>query len=98
MIVSFRDGWLGDFFIEDLRSKKIPSDLVSLLFRKIHMIDDATTDQDLRVPLSNHFERLKGSLSGLHSIRVNRQWRLIFEWDARHGEARGIYLDNHSYL
>jgi proteic killer suppression protein len=49
MIVSFRGGWLRDFFVEDVRSKKIPSDLESRLFRKIQMIDDATTDQDSRI-------------------------------------------------
>ena len=27
MIVSFRDDWLRDFFVGDMRSKKIPSDL-----------------------------------------------------------------------
>ena len=35
MIENFRDGWLRDFFIEKLRSKKIPSNLESRLFRKI---------------------------------------------------------------
>jgi toxin HigB-1 len=49
MIVSFRDDWLRDFFVEDVPSKKIPSDLESRLFRRIQMIDDATSDQDLRV-------------------------------------------------
>ena len=97
MIVSFRDGWLRDFFVEDVRSKKIPSDLESRLFRKIQMIDDATTDQDLRVPPSNHFEKLRGDLEGFHSIRVNKQWRLIFQWDGGRGEATGVYLDDHSY-
>jgi proteic killer suppression protein len=97
MIVSFRDGWLRDFFVEDVRSKKIPPDLEARLFRRIQMIDDATTDQDLRVPPSNHFEKLSGNLEGLHSIRVNRQWRLVFRWDAGRGEATGLYLDNHSY-
>lgn len=61
------------------------------------MVDDATTDQDLRVPPSNHFEKLRGNLAGFHSIRVNRQWRLIFRWDSRLGEASEIYLDDHSY-
>jgi proteic killer suppression protein len=97
MIVSFRDDWLRDFFVEDVRAKKIPSDLESRLFRKIQMIDDATTDQDLRAPPSNHFERLHGSLADFHSIRVNKQWRLIFQWDGRRGEATGVYLDDHSY-
>jgi proteic killer suppression protein len=97
MILGFRDGWLRDFFVEDVRSKKIPPDLESRLFRKIQMIDDAATDQDLRVPLSNHFEKLRGNLEGFHSIRVNRQWRLIFRWDGGRGEATGVYLDAHTY-
>jgi proteic killer suppression protein len=98
MIVSFRDDWLRDFFVEDIRSKKIPSDLESRLFRKIQMIDDATVDQDLRVPPSNHFEKLRGNLEGYHSIRVNKQWRLIFQWNGDRGEATRVYLDNHKYV
>ena len=97
MIVSFRDDWLRNFFVADVRSKRIPPDLQSRLFRKIQMIDDATTDQDLRVPPSNYFEKLRGNLTGLHSIRVNRQWRLVFRWDSGRGEATDVYLDDHSY-
>jgi toxin HigB-1 len=98
MIESFRDDWLRDFFVEDLRSKKIPSDLENRLFRRIQMIDDATTDQDLRMPPGNHFEKLHGNLRGFYSVRVNRQWRLIFRWDGGRGEATDVYLDDHSYL
>ena len=97
MISSFRDDWLRAFFVDDVRSRNIPPDLESRLFRKLQMIDDATTDLDLRVPPSNHFEKLRGKLEGLHSIRVNKQWRLIFRWDGRRGEASGVYLDDHSY-
>jgi len=97
MIVSFRDGWLRDFFIDEVRSKRIPADLQDRLFRKLQMIDDAVTDQDLRVPPSNHFEKLKGNLDGYHCIRVNRQWRLVFRWNGSTGEANEIYLDDHSY-
>jgi toxin HigB-1 len=98
MILSFRDAWLRDFFVEDVRSKNIPSDLESRLFRKIQMMDDAMTDRDLRVPPSNHFEKLRGKLGGFHSIRVSKQWRLVFQWDGDRGEATGVYLDDHSYL
>lgn len=97
MIVSFRDEWLRAFFVEDVRSRNIPSDIQSRLFRKLQMIDDATSDKDLRVLPSNHFERLRGNLAASHSIRVNRQWRLIFRWDGSRGEASDLYLDNHSY-
>ncbi|MBM3544154.1 MAG: type II toxin-antitoxin system RelE/ParE family toxin [Alphaproteobacteria bacterium] len=97
MIISFRDEWLRAFFMDDVRSRKIPLDLENRLFRKLQMLDDAISDQDLRVPPSNHFEKLSGKLKGLHSIRVNRQWRLVFRWDGKSGEAAGVYLDDHSY-
>lgn len=97
MIVGFRDEWLRAFFVDDVHSRNIPADLESRLFRKLQMIDDAVTDQDLRVPPSNHFEKLKGNLDGFHSIRLNRQWRLVFRWDGNRGEASGLYLDDHSY-
>jgi proteic killer suppression protein len=97
MIVSFRDEWLRAFFVDDRKARAIPTDLEDRLFRRLQMLDDATSDKDLRVPPSNHFEKLKGSLAGLHSIRVNQQWRLIFRWDGGRGEAADVYLDNHSY-
>jgi proteic killer suppression protein len=97
MIESFRDDWLRAFFVEDSRSRHTPADLESRLFRKLQMIDDATADQDLRVPPSNRFEKLRGNLAGFHSIRVNKQWRLVFRWDGGRGEAEGVYLDDHSY-
>jgi proteic killer suppression protein len=96
MIVSFRDEWLRAFFVEDTRSRSIPPDLANRLFRKLQMIDDATTDEDLRVPPSNHFEKLRGNLEGFHSIRVSGQWRLVFRWNGNRGEADGVYLDDHS--
>jgi proteic killer suppression protein len=97
MILSFRDEWLRAFFVEDRQSRRIPPDLESRLFRRLQMIDDATCDQDLRVPPSNRFEKLRGNLAGFHSVRVNDQWRLVFRWDGSRGEAGGIYLDDHSY-
>lgn len=95
MIASFRDEWLQAFFRDDKPAKRIPGEIRDRLFRKLQILDDATTDADLRVPPSNHFEKLKGTLEGWRCIRVNDQWRLVFEWKA--GEARSIYLDDHSY-
>jgi toxin HigB-1 len=97
MIESFRDDWLSDFFRRDIHSKKIPADVEDRLFRKIQMIDDAMGSDDLRAPPSNHFEKLQGKLAAFHSIRVNKQSRLIFRWDDLRGEASDLRLDNHSY-
>lgn len=97
MIVSFRDQWLLKFYADDQRDRRIPPMLEERLFRKLQLIDDAAGDADLRIPPSNHFERLHGNLDGWHSIRVNQQWRLIFRWDAGRAEAFDVYLDDHSY-
>ncbi|SFK71253.1 proteic killer suppression protein [Mesorhizobium albiziae] len=97
MIENFRDSWLREFFVNDRHSKRVPSDIEARLFRKLQLIDDAVSDLDLRSPPSNHFEKLVGHLSGWHSIRVNQQWRLVFEWDSARGVAKDVYLDNHSY-
>jgi proteic killer suppression protein len=97
VIVSFRDEWLRAFFVRDKGSRHVPPDVEGRLFRKLQMLDDAINDQDLRVPPSNHFEKPRGNLAGLHSVRINNRWRLVFRWDGARGEAEGVYLDGHSY-
>ena len=56
--------------------------MISLLFafRKLRMISGSTTINDLRVPPANRLEVLRGGRKGQHSIRVNDQWRICFEW------------------
>jgi proteic killer suppression protein len=97
MIKSFRDGWLEEFYCSDRNNKKIPADLKQRLFRKLQMLDDAVSEQDLRSPPSNHLEKLKGNLQGKYSIRINDQFRLIFIWQEDTAQILEIYLDNHSY-
>ena len=45
------------------------------------MLNNATNLTDLRVPPSNRLEALSGDRRGQHSIRINDQWRICFEWD-----------------
>ncbi|MBZ9729493.1 type II toxin-antitoxin system RelE/ParE family toxin [Salegentibacter sp. JZCK2] len=33
------------------------------------------------MPPANHLEKLSGSLEGFYSIRINKQWRIIFKWE-----------------
>jgi proteic killer suppression protein len=48
--------------------------------RKLDMMDYAEELADLASPPGNRLEALKGSLAGLHSIRINDQWRIVFRW------------------
>lgn len=95
MIKTFKDSWLEGFFTEDKKHRSIPADIEKRLFRRLQMLDDAINENDLRTPPSNHLEKLSGNLEGCHSIRVNRQYRLIFKWTDE--GASDVYLDNHSY-
>lgn len=63
-----------------LQSKKMPLSIQKVARRKLRMINSAENN-DLRIPPANHLEKLSGSLDGFYSIRINRQWRIIFKWD-----------------
>jgi len=45
------------------------------------MLDAAARLDDLRVPLGNRLERLRGDRSG--QIRINDRWRICFRWQGR---------------
>ncbi|QGA58219.1 type II toxin-antitoxin system RelE/ParE family toxin [Brucella sp. 2280] len=60
--------------------KGFPSDLVRVSVRKLTMLDNAVTLDDLRSPPGNRLEALKGDRQGQHSIRINDQWRICFVW------------------
>ncbi|WP_448218123.1 type II toxin-antitoxin system RelE/ParE family toxin [Endozoicomonas sp. 2B-B] len=95
MSVEFRDKWLESFYEDDRQDKRIPKKLESALFRKIQILDGACKESDLRIPPGNRFEHLTNNLSEWCSIRVNRQYRLVFKWID--GVAVDTYLDPHMY-
>lgn len=63
-----------------IRSKKLPSEIQNVARRKLRMINNAQDVYDLRIPPANRLEKLKGDLKEYHSIRINNQWRIIFQW------------------
>ncbi len=48
--------------------------------RKLQMVAAAKELRDLRAPPGNRLEALQGDRGGQHSIRINEQWRICFEW------------------
>ena len=61
-----------------------------LALRKLRMLNRATILNDLRVPPGNRLEALRGNRKGQHSIRINDQWRICFEW--RKGDAYNVEI------
>ena len=64
-----------------IRGKKIPIEIQNIGRRKLRMLNNSIDIGDLRVPPSNRLEKLSGKLQEFYSIRINKQWRIIFLWD-----------------
>lgn len=75
-------------------SKKLPADIQGTVRRKLRMLNNAATLNDLRVPPANRLEALKGRRAGQYSIRINKQWRLCFIWSGGHADEVEI-VDYH---
>ncbi|PJZ25543.1 plasmid maintenance system killer [Leptospira hartskeerlii] len=61
-------------------SKKLPNQIQPIAYRKLVMIARSKQIEDLKIPPSNHLERLSGERAGQYSIRINNQWRICFKW------------------
>lgn len=64
-----------------IRVKKMPVEIQNVGRRKLRMINNSKDIIDLRVPPSNRLEKLSGNLKDFYSIRINKQWRIIFKWN-----------------
>lgn len=93
MIESFGDQETEDIY-NGKRSKRALKRLCSSLwrvaYRKLAMLNNANRLEDLKVPPSNHLEKLRGTLKSYYSIRINDQWRVIFHWDRE--EAKDVKI------
>lgn len=59
-------------------SRRLPTDIQRTALHKLIYMDKAQTLNDLRIPPSNHLERLHGDREGQYSIMVNKQFRICF--------------------
>ena len=92
MIQSFADKQTEELFVL-AKTRRYPGDIVTRARRKLRLIDAAGELDDLRVPPGNRLEALEGDRAGQHSIRINRQWRICFEW--QDGDAYNVEINNH---
>ncbi len=89
MILSFGDKdtesiWNG------IRVRNLPLEIQTIGRRKLRMLNNSQSLNDLRIPPSNRLEKLSGKLSDYYSIRINDQWRIIFRWTE--GQSEGVKI------
>lgn len=75
---------------QGVQSRKFPATIQDRALLKLRWIDEAKNVQDLRVPPSNNLEALKGDRKGQMSIRINKQWRICFEF--QNGDAYEVEI------
>ena len=89
MIKSFKDRETQQLFTRQ-RSRRLPSDIQQVALRKLRMLNNAHTLNDLQVPPATRLEKLAGDRAGQYSIRINDRWRVCFSW--RDGDAYDVEI------
>ena len=89
MIISFGSKetekiWNGE------RVTKLPLEIQVIGRRKLRMLNNSQNIADLRTPPANRLEKLSGKLKDFYSIRINDQWRIIFQWN--NGQASEVEI------
>jgi len=94
VIASFADAATEDIFNgrNTKAARRVPQDLWNIAARKLSALDYATELGDLSSP-GNNLEKLKGALSGKYSIRINNQFRIVF--DFARGEASNVAITDY---
>lgn len=93
MIRSFANQGTEDIFDgknSKTARKLCPRDIWKIAARKLEQVDSARELDDLKVPSGNRLEALSGNRDGQHSIRINDQYRVCFEWNT--GNADNVEI------
>ena len=72
------------------RVAKLPMEVQTIGRRKLRMLNNSQDVADLPIPPSNRLEKLTGNLKVFYSIRINSQWRIIFQWN--NGQASEVEI------
>lgn len=97
MIVTFHDQGAEDVFNGEntKAAKKVCPEVVwRVARRKLDQLDSVTRLDELRIPPGNRLEALSRDRKGQHSIRINDQYRICFEWTSS-GPANVEIVDDH---
>ena len=92
MILSFGNDLAQDLFHDrqSRATRSFPTELRRAARRKLLYLHDAAELRDLRVPPGNRLEKMSGKWERFHSVRINDQWRLAFQWSR--GHARSVQI------
>ena len=94
-IKSFADDTTSDIYhgLNTKAARRIPKDVWKPAQRKMTLLHNAKTTQDLSALPGSRFEPLKYDRPGFSSMRINDRYRLIFQFTD--GDAYAVEIDNY---
>ena len=80
--------WRGEIVLKYQKIKKAG-------YKKLHSLINAVNLNDLYLTPGNHAEELRNK-KDYYSIRINKQYRIIFKWDKKAAnQAEEIIINKH---
>ncbi len=92
MIKSFKDKETEKIYSRE-GSNKLPQDIQQIALRKLRMLNNTKSLNDLIVPPANRLEKMKGNRKGQLSIRIDDQLRVCFKW--QNGDAHEVEITDY---
>lgn len=80
MILGFKGKFAEAILLRREAPKGFSFALAKIARRKLVQLNNAGALRDMALPPGNRLEALRGDLVGMHSIRINNQWRIVFRW------------------
>ncbi|MDA0766208.1 MAG: type II toxin-antitoxin system RelE/ParE family toxin [Verrucomicrobia bacterium] len=93
MIKSFGSADTQQVYNDEGKPKKLSLDICKMARVRLVWIDEAHDINQLSIPPSNRLKKLSGKRKAYHSIRINEQWRIIFQW--QDGDAYDVEITDY---
>lgn len=81
MEIEFADPALALIETDEAGETRLPVAVIKSVRRKLNVLRAAPDDRTMRNWKSLHYEKLKGDREGERSIRINKQYRMVFKLD-----------------
>jgi proteic killer suppression protein len=93
MIVSFSDKKTENLFKNRTKPKGLPENIIQRALEKLIILNATNNINDFIVIPGNNYEKLKGERRNESSIRINDQWRIVFEW--KDGNSYNVKIEDY---
>ena len=97
MKVEFDDDDLERLLFDADHRVRLPEEVIKMYRKRMQFIRQAPDERSFRAMRSFHFEELKGKRQGQYSIRLNKQYRIVFRFEGEKDTKKFVLLSIEDY-